>query len=57
MEVMGYGSMNEVNEFNAITGEAVIRSFTAEEIKQNKLTQKAVADALLNVVKTQAIPE
>ncbi len=49
--------MNEVNEFNAITGEAVIRSFTAEEIKQNKLTQKAVADALLNVVKTQAIPE
>ena len=49
--------MNEVNEFNAITGEAVIRSFTAEETKQNKLAQKAAAEALVNVVKSQAIPE
>ena len=29
---MGYNIMSDVNEFNAVTGEAVIRPFTSDEL-------------------------
>ena len=34
--------MSDVNEFNAITGEEVLRPFTAKELKQYKLDTRVV---------------
>lgn len=34
--------MSDVNEFNAATGEVVLRPFTAKELKQHKLDTRVV---------------
>jgi hypothetical protein len=54
MEVMGYDGMNNVNEFNATTGEEIQRPFTAEELKEYKRIQKAV-EAAKAALEAQAI--
>jgi hypothetical protein len=56
MEVMGYDGMNNVNEFDATTGQEVQRPFTPEELKEYKRIQKA-ADAVISKTKPQVIAE
>jgi hypothetical protein len=44
MEIVGYSIMSDVNEFNAQTGEAVLRPYTEEELAQAQHDASIVAE-------------
>jgi hypothetical protein len=44
MEIVGYSIMSDVNEFNAETGQAVLRSYTEEELAQAQRDASIVAE-------------
>jgi hypothetical protein len=44
MEAVGYDIMSDVNEFNAETGQAVLRSYTEEELAQAQHDASIVAE-------------
>jgi hypothetical protein len=49
MEIMGGSVMSEVNEFNAETGQVVIRTYNQEELSQREID-------LSDVVKSNLTP-
>lgn len=44
METVGYDIMSDVNEFNAETGQAILRSYTEEELAQVQHDASIVAE-------------